>query len=74
MPFKVNRNPLRSLYEMLCPRQSVRFMKCSVPGSPSGSPSLPGSPSPAVRPGTAKTAQKTHPKGCGICFETSEPF
>jgi hypothetical protein len=22
----------------------------------------------------AKTAQKTHPNGCGICFETSEPF
>jgi hypothetical protein len=22
----------------------------------------------------SKTAQKTHPNGCGICFETSEPF
>jgi hypothetical protein len=22
----------------------------------------------------AKTARKTHPNGCGICFETSEPF
>jgi hypothetical protein len=22
----------------------------------------------------SKTARKTHPNGCGICFETSEPF